>query len=217
MKIEVAGETLWLLPERAAFWERRETLLIADTHWGKAATMRAAAIAVPGGTTTDDLVRFTALIERTGARRVVMLGDVIHARQGRAERTLAAIADWRARHANLEILVMRGNHDRGAGDPPQELEMRCSDSLVERPFVFRHHPVESAEGYTLSGHFHPGVKLYGVGRQRVTLPCFRFTKKVGILPAFGSLTGKAIVEPEAGDRIYAVADDEVIELQPWPK
>ncbi len=35
--VDIAGERLVLLPERAAFWERASTLLVADAHWGKAA------------------------------------------------------------------------------------------------------------------------------------------------------------------------------------
>ncbi|MDQ6665873.1 MAG: ligase-associated DNA damage response endonuclease PdeM [Acidobacteriota bacterium] len=211
LEIEVAGQTLRLLAERAIFWKSRETLLIADTHWGKAATLRAAAIPVPGGTTADDLARFTRLIDRTGAGRIVILGDAIHARQGRAEKTLAALASWRSRHRDLDILVVRGNHDRGAGDPPPELNIRCVDApQMEPPFVFRHFPAQSAEGYTLAGHMHPAVKLYGAGRQRVTLPCFYFTPETGILPAFGALTGQAIVKPGPRDRIFAVAGDEVV-------
>ncbi len=113
----------------------------------------------------------------------------------------------------MSILLVRGNHDRGAGDPPQELEIRCVDPpCIDLPFVFRHHPAESAEGYTLAGHIHPAFKLHGRGKQKVTLPCFYFTAKFGVLPAFGSLTGQAIVEPDAGDRVYGVAGDEVVEI-----
>ena len=47
--VAVAGETLLLLPERAAFWPREKTLLIADPHWGKAGgfLMGAGGIPVP--------------------------------------------------------------------------------------------------------------------------------------------------------------------------
>ncbi len=175
--------------------------------------MRAAAIPVPGGTTTGDLIRLTALLERTGAQRLALLGDAIHARQGRAVKTLAAVAEWRTRHPALSILLVRGNHDRSAGDPPQELNIRCVDApFVDLPFVFRHYPAASGEGYTLAGHIHPAVKLHGAGKQRVTLPCFHFTTGFGVLPAFGALTGQAIVEPSAGDRVYAVAGNEVVAI-----
>src|SRR5262249_50769057 len=44
--VEIAGERVTLLAERAAYWQRTRTLLVADTHFGKAATFRAAGIPV---------------------------------------------------------------------------------------------------------------------------------------------------------------------------
>jgi len=124
------------------------------------------------------------------------------------------LASWRSRHPDLDVLVVRGNHDRGAGDPPAEWKIRCVDAPhIEPPFVFRHFPAESQEGYTLSGHMHPAVKLHGAGRQRETLPYFYFTPRVGILPAFGALTGQAVVKPWPLDRIFAVAGDEVVPVR----
>ena len=108
-----------LLPERALFWPRAGTLVVADLHWGKGATFRAAGIPIPVGTTSDDLARLDGALLRTGARRLVVLGDLFHARAGRiATHTLAELRRWRGAAPELEILLVRGNHDRHAGDPP---------------------------------------------------------------------------------------------------
>ena len=40
LETEAGGERLWLLPDRAAYWPRTETLLVADAHLGKAAAFR---------------------------------------------------------------------------------------------------------------------------------------------------------------------------------
>jgi DNA ligase-associated metallophosphoesterase len=216
IRITLAGESVTLLAERALFWEGAGALLAADVHLGKAAAFRAAAIPLPGGTTTAALARLTAALGRTGARRLVLLGDFFHARSGRAARTLAAIAEWRERHAGLEILLVRGNHDRGAGDPPPEWRFDCRDEpWSEPPFAFRHNPPKPAEepsGYVLAGHIHPAVSLSGPGRQRERLPCFLLGERVGILPAFGDFTGGAAVRPRPGDRVFAVAGDEVVPI-----
>ncbi len=214
LEIELAGERLLLLPERAAWWPRRDTLFIADTHWGKAATMRAAAIPVPGGTTREGLERLASIVARTGAGRIVLLGDCLHARQGRAESTLAEIAAWRNTHALLDLALVRGNHDRHAGDPPEELHIRCVNAPeIDSPFVYSHFPKASPRGYTLAGHLHPAIRLRGNGAQRATLPCFWFSGTVGVLPAFGGLTGTAKIQPSPGDRVCAIAGDEVVEIQ----
>ena len=211
LEIEIAGEQLLLLPERGIYWARKSTLFVADTHWGKAAAMRANSIPVPMGTTSGDLHRLSSAITRTDARRLVLLGDAIHAREGRAKKTFDEVAAWRAQHRDLDILLVRGNHDRGAGDPPATLDIYCTNApAIDFPFVFQHHPRSSAEGYALAGHVHPAVKLHGRGRQRSTLCCFHFTSQVGTLPAFGSMCGRGLLTPALGDRIYVIAEDEVI-------
>lgn len=209
----VAGETLLLLAERAMYWERTGTLFVADPHFGKAAAFRAGGVPVPRGTTTENLRRLDAAIVRTGANRVVFLGDFLHAREGRAPETLRVLNDWRATHAAMEMLLVRGNHDVRAGDPPLELAIRCENGpVVEAPFVFAHHPAASDDGYVLCGHIHPGVWLHGAGRQFERLPCFWLGARTAVLPAFGEFTGLASVEVVEGDRVWVVAGDEVISM-----
>jgi DNA ligase-associated metallophosphoesterase len=214
IEILLQGEQVQLFSERAIFWKRTCTLLIADAHWGKAATMRSAGLPIPGGTTSADLSRLTALRRRTGARRIVFLGDAIHARSGRAAKTLSTLAEWRESQAALELVLVRGNHDQRAGDPPDNLRIHCFDApLVEPPFVFQHFPAPSPLGYALAGHTHPAVKIHGRAGERLTLACFHFTPEFGTLPAFGSLTGCAIVRPAPEDRVYGIAGSEVIPVR----
>jgi DNA ligase-associated metallophosphoesterase len=213
-RVEVQGESLLLLPERALFWESTGTLIAADVHLGKAASFRAAAIPLPGGTTTETLARLTSAIERTGSERLLLLGDFFHAKSGRASRTLAAISSWRDRHKDTEIVLVRGNHDRAAGDPPVEWGFTCCDEpCFETPFVFRHHPVEETDGYVLAGHIHPAVSLSGPGRQREKLPCFFFGQRLALLPSFGDFTGGASIRLRRGDRAYVVAGDEIVAVR----
>lgn len=211
VETEVAGERVVLLAERAIFRPATGELLVADAHWGKAATFRAAGIAVPGGTTGEGLARLDAALERTGAEEIVFLGDLFHARQGKSAAVLAEVRAWRARHPALRLTLVRGNHDRHAGDPPPDLGFRAADPpLHSRPFVYAHHPEPDARGYVLAGHVHPAAILRGRGRARERLPCFHFGGAVGILPAFGAFTGAATVAPLPGDRVFVVAGDEVL-------
>jgi DNA ligase-associated metallophosphoesterase len=200
---EVAGERLVLLPERAAYWERTKTLLVADPHFGKAAAFRAAGVPVPRGTTTETLARLDACLRQTLATRIVFLGDFLHAKEGRAPETLRTIAEWRDRWTALEMTLVRGNHDARAGDPPREMRITCvSGTTAEPPFVFAHHPVRSDEGYVVAGHIHPGVRLRGAGKEASTLPCFWFGRETAVLPAFGEFTGLAVVSPVEGDGVW---------------
>jgi uncharacterized protein len=207
----VAGESLVLLAERAAFWPAARTLLVADAHIGKAAAFRAAGVPVPRGTTGGMLQRLDAALARTGAARVLFLGDLLHAREGRVAATLQAVQEWRERHAAVEMVLVRGNHDTRAGDPPASLGIDCIDGpLDEAPFSFAHHPRPSDSGYVLAGHLHPAVRLSGAAGARERLPCFWFGAEVGVLPAFGEFTGLADVAPAPGDGVWVVAGDAVI-------
>jgi len=214
VEIEVRGERLALLPERAVHWARERTLFAADTHWGKAAAFRAAALPIPEAMTDDDLARLARVVERTGAERLIVLGDLLHARSGRAPGTLAAIAAWRAAHPGLEILLVRGNHDRGAGDPPAEWNVRCvNEPFALAPFELRHHPGQDGEGgdgYILAGHLHPAIRLAGRGGQGLRLPCFWFQPHGAVLPAFGSFTGAASIAPRPGDQVFVIAGEAVL-------
>jgi DNA ligase-associated metallophosphoesterase len=211
--VDVVDERLVLLGERAAFWERTRTLLVADAHFGKAAAFRAAGVPVPRGTTTGSLARLDSSLARTGATRIVFLGDFLHAREGREAETTRVVGEWRSRNAAIEMVLVRGNHDVRAGDPGPEIDIRSVDGpLVESPFVFRHKPVVSEEGYVVCGHVHPGARLTGPGREHSWLPCFWLRPRMAVLPAFGEFTGLADIAAQAGDRVWVVAEDVVVKV-----
>jgi DNA ligase-associated metallophosphoesterase len=209
--IPLAGAELVLLPERAAFVPAEATLLVADAHFGKSASFRALGVPVPRGTTTENLARLTGLIARLGVRRLVFLGDFLHSRHGRAAATLAALEAWRDTHRTIEMMLVRGNHDDRAGDPPASLGF----AVVDEPFALGsfalcHHPQARDDGsYVLAGHLHPAIRLSG-RIDSVRLPCFWFGPQTGVLPAFGSFTGGHAIAPVAGDQVYAVVDDAVV-------
>ncbi len=213
LPVKIAGEEMVLLPERAMYWSSEKALLIADPHWGKDATFRASGIPVPSGTADEAIARVDCLVRRTGAREVIFLGDLLHAREGRSPVVFASLTQWRSSNMDIRLLLIRGNHDRRAGDPPSDLGVNCEDAPYRRgPFILDHHPRASAEGYVLAGHVHPGVRIYGRGRQSERLPCFFIGENVGILPAFGDFTGLADISSSDNDEIYAIADATVIRI-----
>jgi len=210
---DIAGERVTLLAERAAYWERARTLLVADPHFGKAAAFRAAGVPVPRGTTTGSLARLDAALTRSGATRIVFLGDFLHAREGREPETTRVVGEWRRRNGPIDMLVVRGNHDKRAGDPGPEIDIRCVDGPIpEAPFVFTHKPAVSDDGYVICGHVHPAARLTGPGRETVRLPCFWARPRTMVLPAFGEFTGVAEVEAGPGDRVWVIADRTVVDV-----
>jgi uncharacterized protein len=215
----LSGEEVHLLAERALHWPAEATVFVADLHVGKVATMRALGSPLPGGSTSADLQQLSRVIDRTDARRLVILGDLYHARIGRvAEMTARAFAQWRHRHAETDIVLVPGNHDLFAGLPDADLriEVLPIDHRLG-PFVLRHAP-DPGEGepvdggYVLAGHLHPGAPMRGSGHERVLLPCFWFRPTMGVLPAFGEATGLHPIQANPEDRVFAIADGEVVEI-----
>ncbi len=208
LPVVLAGERVEVFAERALFWPAAATLFIADPHLGKAAAFRAGGVPLPRGGTQADLARLSALLVATGAHRLVVLGDFLHAASGRVAALDAAFRAWRHEHAALTVVLVRGNHDDRAGDPPTAWGV---DVVPEphplAPFLACHLPVSPPTGYALCGHVHPGVRLRAPGRgdDTAVLPCFVLGRRRAILPAFGGFTGLARIAPHQGDRFVAIA------------
>jgi uncharacterized protein len=204
-----------LLAQRAAYWRERRWLVIADAHFGKAAVFRARGVPVPQGTTSDNLARLDALIDLTRPAAVVVLGDLFHAREAHAAATIAAFHTWRLRHAALELILVEGNHDHAAGRPPRELDIRCEAEPYRVDDIAFCHTPQWVDGLTtLAGHLHPAVTLHGRGGDSVRLPCFWIRERLVVLPAFGAFTGGASIRRDFGDRVVALAEDQLFELPP---
>jgi DNA ligase-associated metallophosphoesterase len=211
----LAGETVELLAGRALHWPRARTVFVADVHLGKAAAFRAGGVAIPRGATANDLGRLAALVERTCATHLVVLGDLLHAAAGRVGALDAAFARWRDAHRSLAITLVRGNHDAHAGDPSPAWGITVvPDPHPLAPFVLCHEPSSPRTGYALCGHVHPGVRITGGARQSVRLPCYVLGPRRALLPAFGRLTGLALVLPQRGEMLVAIAGSRLFSLPP---
>ena len=209
----LCGERVELLAARALHWPRERTVFVADVHLGKAAAFRAGGVPLPRGSTAADLARLTAILQQTQARRLVVLGDFLHAAAGRVAALDAAFKQWRTSHAAIEVVLVRGNHDDRAGDPPTQWDVRVVDEPSPMaPFLCCHLPVAPRTGYALCGHIHPGVTLRGAAEQSERLPCFVLGRRRAILPAFGGFTGLARASPLAGDRLVAIAGTRLFAL-----
>lgn len=205
-----AGERLILDGAGGLYWPRRRTLFIADPHFGKDDYFRHAGLAVPAGTLDDDLVRLDDLLVRTGAERLVILGDVVHAGPSPGATWPQRIASWRARHATLDWLAVAGNHD-AAFRPPTAWRLDWhSGAIDDPPFALRHEPTAVTGRYTLAGHWHPVTRLRAAG-ETTRLAVFAVGDDYAVLPAFGSFTGGAEVTDPSLSR-FALAGDRVVAL-----
>lgn len=211
-----AAADVALLPGRAAFLPAARTLVVADIHLGKAATFRRKGIPVPEGSAQADLARLERLAAATVARRVLVLGDLFHARGGCTPTVFAEFAATRARLA-AEVVLVLGNHDRSAGPLPADLGIdACLPELAEPPFHFVHEPRVSREAgrdpFVMAGHLHPTLSLRAPSGTRLADRCFVADATLLVLPAFGSFTGGHRVEWTADRRLWVARDDGVADV-----
>jgi DNA ligase-associated metallophosphoesterase len=212
MKLHIAGEELLLLPQKAAYWPRAQMLIVADIHFGKAASFRALGVPVPAGTTSANLLALDELLAQHPVQQIVFLGDFLHAKAAHAPATLAAMLAWRQRHPQLQLTVVRGNHDAHAGDPPPQLDIDMVDEpYLMGPFAFCHHPDVLSAAYVMAGHVHPVYRLRA-GWESLMLPCFLASPQRMVLPSFGAFTGGHPVLPQPGERVFMSSGEAVWEI-----
>jgi DNA ligase-associated metallophosphoesterase len=215
--LDVGGERLCLLPERAVFWARRRTLIVADTHFGKSALLRRQGMAVPAGSDAHDLQRLSRLLAATEARRLLVLGDFLHGALAAEDEAAAALVAWRDSVPATEIVIVAGNHDRGAAGAWRHTLAWLEGDLVEDGLRFTHDADRAAavdrRPFTLSGHVHPVARLGGAKGGALRVPVFWRRQGGLVLPAFGVFTGGMLVRPDGADELFAAGAERVIRLR----
>jgi DNA ligase-associated metallophosphoesterase len=209
LALEVGGERLVALADRALHWPARGRLLLADLHLGKGDVFRRAGIAVPSGGTAHDLARIDALLEATGARELLVLGDIIHGPVPDAAWRTQWLA-WRAARPALRVGVVAGNHDRALRRADLALDL-LPEVVRDGGLVLRHDPVPSDDGVVLAGHLHP---CFGVPGMRRRWPGFWWRERAGllVLPAFSAFTGGFRAELAAGERALLCVDGALVPI-----
>jgi DNA ligase-associated metallophosphoesterase len=207
-KISFKGEDLMLLPEKAIWFPKYETLLVSDTHLGKGSHFRKAGIAVPTNLEQADLATLSDIIADYKPKELIFLGDLFHSDINNDWEWFKL---WRQLHQKINMVLIKGNHDILPLHFYQLLNIEIVNSRMLGVFeLFHDLPKQKTSNYIISGHIHPGIKLNGKARQKMVLPCFYFGEHYSILPAFGKFTGKAMIKRKENDLIYAIAGKNII-------
>jgi DNA ligase-associated metallophosphoesterase len=212
-RYEIMEEQFDLMPERALFWERRETLLVADTHWGKEGGFLRVGRKSGHENITEDLSRLSRALNRKMAKRLLVLGDLINSRTGRDPVLMNKLEKWRNCHPDLEITVVRGENDQDSFKSLESWDFLFVDGpILIPPFFIRHNATRGETAYTIAGHLHPAVELVNEDGQRVRRHCFWFGKRIGVLPAFGSNPNSRLFKPDREDDVFIVEEEKVLRL-----
>lgn len=213
MRVEIFDEQLDLFPQKAVFWPKKGILFLADLHIGKINHFRRSGIPVPSKANDKNLEVIVDLVDQSRAERVICLGDLFHSHYNPEWEVFGELVKH---FNNTSFELVLGNHDIMSDQQYIRKGIKVYDSLCIEPFIFTHHPMTDIDPllYNLSGHIHPGVNMRGKARQSVTLPCFYFGAQAGLLPAFGTFTGLARINPKKDDKVFVIVDDKIIAVRP---
>jgi len=199
------GQQLWLSAHRCIFWEEEKALILSDLHFGKTGHFRKSGVAVPQSLYREDLQRLMTQIQHFQPRQLLVVGDLFHSRENKE---LTLFKKWREDFPDLAIRLIRGNHDILEDSWYQAAGIEVSQEQLQiGNFLFVHDKEDAEEetdAYVFSGHVHPGISIYGSGRQSLRFPCFYFGASHAILPAFSHFTGTMSINPARGENVFAI-------------
>lgn len=187
-------------------------LIISDCHFGKTTHFRRNALPIPEQAMQKDFLRLEAVVNRLKPNSIIFLGDLFHSYENREWNILSEFLYTRIKS---QLVLILGNHDilhqksyEAAG-----FELKTHDTINDVCLVHDLADASNESKFNISGHLHPGYKIKGNGRQQILLPCFYVSSSSLIMPAFGSLTGLAIMEKKhKTDSIFCFTSNSIFEV-----
>ncbi len=200
------------IPDHAALLVNRDVLVVADLHIGLEEQLREAGIHLPSqaGPMADEIA---ALAADTGAKTLVILGDVKHLVPKMAGRERRDAYEFFRRLLGVfdAIHVAQGTHDgilRHA--VPQAVRVRAAQGVVLGDVGFCHghawpyRKVMAAKAL-LMGHNHPAVLFRDAMGHRTIQPCWMRIPFRRRHPRYPKLPEEAIVVPSLNELCGGVA------------
>lgn len=208
------NQTLWLSPARCIYWEEEKALILSDLHFGKTGHFRKEGIGVPQNIFKEDLQRLFTEIQFFKPETLLIAGDMFHSH---TNKEIDFFIKWRNDFSHIDFHLIKGNHDILSDKLYEAANIKVDKKKLSiKKFCFTHDFASECEKekdmFTFSGHIHPGIKFNGNGKQSFMLPCFYFTSKYAVLPAFSHFTGLYKIRPAKKDNVFALIENKVIKM-----
>lgn len=200
---------VWMDVRRALYVSPLRLLVIADIHWGFAASHRIAGNLLPMWGDEEIARSLSSLVADYQPQEMIWLGDSLHAITGRhsAEAYLAQLAQ-----RDLAVTVVAGNHDRRWTVP--------TALTLQRDRYFFHHgdavaPELAADHIEILGHFHPAAGWYDGAGTRLRVPALVASSRRLILPAFSPWAAGVVWNDKLqdGEMLWAVAPSRIFAVR----
>ncbi len=210
----INGNHFWLSAERCLFWEEEKILIASDLHFGKTGHFRKSGIPVPQSLYKEDLQRLFFQVQHFKPQQLLIVGDLFHST---ANKELDFFLKWRNDLSHVQMHLVKGNHDilKSSWYDQANIIVHQHQHNI-RSFCFTHDIEDSdcheSASYYFTGHIHPGILINGLSKQALKFPCFYFTNKYAVLPAFSKFTGLALMDKKKNDKVFAIVERSVIEV-----
>lgn len=199
---------LWLDARRALWLERSRTLVVADLHWGYAASHQALSNLLPSWGDSTLAASLHALCADYAPAAMIWLGDSLHTLAGRAT------AEAFLRDCPVPVTLLAGNHDSRWRSAPQR--------TLQLGNYFFHHgdatPAIPPGALEIVGHYHPALVWRDGAGANLKLPALIASSRRLILPAFspwaaGTAWNERLLPDET---LWVIAPHRVFSLPPRP-
>jgi len=158
-----------------------------------------------------------SLLQFYKPQQLIVVGDFFHSK---ANKELLLFEKWRKDLTQLEILLVKGNHDilKANWYEQANIQVYADEPLRIRSVAFTHDCsniekfTQHADAYFVTGHMHPGIFIKGTSRQSLSFPCFYFAEQFAILPAYSKFSGLALIQKKKNDKVFAIVDNELMEV-----
>jgi len=222
------GHSCRLYFDGSMYVEELNALFVTDVHLGKGGQFRKEGIPTPIAVHRFGMKRLATAIDRHPNSTVIFLGDLF---EGAQNKETSELLDFIKERSQRTFILVKGNHDF---DLPKWSELHVFEEYSIGNFLCLHeppgsdfskdcsfseaiarraHPELNTSKVLICGHLHPGATLKGRGRFRVKMKAFYFNSWIGILPAFGALTGHYSLGENG--TYFGLAENHVVALGNW--
>ncbi len=195
---------VWLDARLALWLAELRLLVVADLHWGYAASHAVRGSLLPLWGDDEIAARLDALIADYRPAEMLWLGDSLHTLTGRAS------AEAWLHRATVPVTVLAGNHDRKWP--------RAALPTEHRGRFFFHHgdgsPVLPSGSLEIIGHHHPAVTWNDGAGGRFKLPALVASDRRLILPAFSPWAAGAPWRARSGETLWGIAPQRIFAFAP---
>lgn len=177
----------------AAWLPDQRTLLAADLHLGYAWAQRRRGELGPVATAST-VPALRPALEKLGAHRLVILGDLVHSRRPSAQEFVLITEAVKQLRDCAEVILIEGNHDRGLA---VDFGFTAVPEWRSGAFVAAHGdrlPPDRQQAHGIYGHWHPVWQLTDGAGAKIRYRAFVTTKRATVVPALSPFSAGLILQ-----------------------